>query len=105
MFDGPEFSWNKDDLSLEKDISGLSFDYAGGACPVQAEGMYNDEKFYFRYRWGIVSLSFDKEDAILNPSYEASMVYGDQMGGTMTKEEFEEIFMKLFNTTNRGSDA
>lgn len=92
MFIPKEYlGWNESELS----IPNVSFDSAGGACPVQAEGTYRGYKFYFRFRWGTASLSLSKDDPIRNPEYDVVDIISDDMNGFLTKNEFVESFNKL----------
>lgn len=92
--DMPELTWNVKNITLYDIFDGIVFDYAGGACPVQAEGTYQDQPFYFRYRWGEASLGWGN-DPIFNPVYQEAQLHGDAFDGFLTLEEFEELFKNL----------
>lgn len=86
--------WNENHIKFSDTFDDLVFDRAGGACPVQAEGTYKGQPFYFRYRWGEASLGLG-EDAVLNPQYESSIIYGDSFDGFLELGEFKDLFKKL----------
>lgn len=90
----PELNWGKDNISINDRFDGITFSYAGGACPVQAMGTYQDMPFYFRYRWGEASLGWGDEP-IVKPLYEDVLPYGDSFDGFLTLEEFEDVFINL----------
>jgi hypothetical protein len=87
-------AWNETHIQFSSVFDNLVFDRAGGACPVQANGTYQEQPFYFRYRWGFASLGLGN-DPILNPEYESSMSYGAAMDGFLNIGEFKEIFKEL----------
>jgi hypothetical protein len=68
------------------------------ACPEQCEGtLTNGQKFYFRYRGGVVSLGLGStiEEAI-DASFSNKMEYGEPLQGWFVdKEERSSIFNKL----------
>jgi len=86
--------WDKRNLNFSSTFDDLVFDRAGGACPVQAQGMYKNQPFYFRYRWGEASLGLGG-DPVLNPEFESSMQYGESMDGFLSLGEFKDIFTRL----------
>lgn len=90
----PELRWNEKDVKLSEKFDGITFLSAGGACPVQAQGSYQDMEFYFRYRHGEASLGWGA-DPIRLPEYEDVLPYGDTFDGYMTVEEFEDVFSNL----------
>jgi hypothetical protein len=86
--------WSEKNLRFTDRFDYLVFHRAGGACPVQAEGSYKGEPFYFRYRWGFASLGLGG-DPVMNPEYESSMSYGQAFDGFLSLGEFKDIFTRL----------
>jgi hypothetical protein len=87
-------AWSEKNINLSSKFDNLIFDRAGGACPVQAEGTYKGEPFYFRYRWGEASLGLGGEP-VMKPEYETSFQYGGGVDGSLTLGEFIDLFNKL----------
>ena len=92
--------WDKNYVKLSDTFDNLVFDRAGGACPVQAEGTYEGQPFYFRYRWGIASLGWGG-DPISQPEYSLEISYGDGMQGFLTAGEFHHLFKKMLQSLIR----
>jgi len=93
-------AWDEKHLKFNSTFDDLVFDRAGGACPVQATGTYQGQPFYFRYRWGFASLGLGGEP-IMNPEYETSLSYGDQLSGFLTLGEFHDLFTKMLQSIIR----
>ena len=86
--------WSHQDVTLGDRFDDLVFSGAGGACPVQAEGTYQGDPFYFRYRWGTASLSLGR-NPIMNPGCDVYLDYGEPLNGFLNLEEFEKLFAEL----------
>ena len=90
-------------------VPGLKVSSFGGMLPFQAEGAWGEDEdiiWYFRYRHGYASLSFnwlaygqtpeDKDYRLLiNPNWSAVMNYGDDHDGSLTMKEFTDLFCLL----------
>lgn len=86
---------------LENKYAGLTFDYVGGYVPIQADGLYNGKRFYFRFRGDTVSLSIGddegQENLPANPVKHSINNYtGDEYAGTFNEKEFQTAFDILF---------
>jgi len=92
------FAWNESNINLNDTFDDLVFSRAGGACPVQAEGSYQGQPFYFRYRWGFASLGLGGENPILHPEYSSSLSHGDSFDGFLSSHEFKNIFTKMLQS-------
>ena len=84
-------------VNISRRIPSLSLESAGGVCPFQADGTLDGYQFYFRYRNGSMTLRVGSNDGDLffKPMYSASMEYGDEYGGSLSSEQFEEVFTTL----------
>lgn len=92
--------WNETNLQFSDRFDNLIFHRAGGACPVQAEGLYEGRPFYFRYRWGFASLGLG-DSPVTKPEYESSMSYGQAFDGFLSLGEFNDIFTRLLQLVIR----
>lgn len=74
------------------------------ACPTQAEGILEDgRQFYFRYRWGVASLSTSHRTGHTAPDgidggY-AEEAIGDPLDGFLTEAEALELIEDLADRT------
>ena len=65
------------------------------ACPTQYQGQLRDGTwFYFRYRYGTASLSFDGGHSV-------SLGRGDEFAGVMSEAEFQTTFVELYELWHR----
>lgn len=62
----------------------------GGSCPYQATGTILGQSFYFRFRHDYASLQIGEFETL-----GIANVTGGDYNGSLTGEEFEEIFRKL----------
>lgn len=61
------------------------------ACPSQWEGKTDEGKYvYVRYRWGILSVGFGKDEWAAVDDSKSIGQYGDWLDGVMTTEEMLE---------------
>jgi len=92
-YEPPVYDWS----ALEGRFPSLSIQSYGGACPLQSEGEIFGMPYYFRFRHGhaTLSLSYDDNKIYLEPTYRAGVSFGDDLLGTLSDEEFIEIFTKL----------
>lgn len=67
-----------------------SYEQTCFACPTQYQGQLRDGAwFYFRYRYGTASLSFDGGHGV-------SLDRGDEFDGVMGETEFKAVFVELY---------
>ena len=70
-----------------------------GACPVQAQGTYEDIPFYFRYRFGSAQLYIGcrpvQADIPSEKRRYAEIAYGDGLDGWLDDESLVEVFDEL----------
>jgi hypothetical protein len=85
---------------LTKKYPSLVIESYGGMCPLQCEGRYLDEAYYFRLRHGVASLSLGGSDVIGEPKYYGeSLLEGDNRGdGYVEMAEFVKIFDALLES-------
>lgn len=74
---------------IDTKTPGLTIDFIGGNCPVQAEGTINGSEFYFRARGTHWTMSIGGSDVILKPAWHRRRSYGDEpfCAGWMTEQE------------------
>ena len=74
----------------------------GGACPLQCEGLYQGNAFYFRLRHGVASLSLGGEDVVGKPDYyEEVELWPEYEGdGYIESTEFIKVFTDLLESLN-----
>lgn len=92
-------------IGLIRRVPSLRLTQAGGMCPFQAEGTLDGHPFYFRYRGGGMTLRVGQKGAteadFFKPLYMSSMEYGDEYGGSLSPQEFEETFTTLVKELKR----
>lgn len=72
----------------EGNAEGLTIDYLGGNCPVQAEGTLDGLPFYFRARGEHWSFRVGGADVVSAPEWEYEEFYGEwPAAGWMTEAE------------------
>jgi len=74
---------------IDTKTPGLTIDFIGGNCPVQAEGTINGSEFYFRARGQHWTMGIGGSDVILKPAWYRERPYGDGPfdAGWMTEQE------------------
>jgi hypothetical protein len=89
---------------LYENIEDFKIESMGGMCPYQAEGTINGYNFYFRYRGGSASLRIgEPEILITRPHWEAYLDSNDDLGGSLTSEEFVYLFAILLSKLEKAS--
>ena len=80
----------------------LVINFYGGACPLQCEGVYQGNAFYFRLRHGVASLSLGGEDVVGKPDYyeEVELSLDFQGDGYIESSEFIKVFTALLESIN-----
>lgn len=80
----------------------LSIDWAGGACPFQAEGTLHGLPFYFRFRGGYAQLRVENgDDNWYQPLYSAGAEHGHPLDGWLDGPEFVELMTRLIGELER----
>ncbi len=71
----------------------------GGVAPLQCEGLFQGESFYFRLRHGIASLSYGGKDVVGEPEYyeEFSLAPYYDGDGYIEPKEFVKVFTLLLD--------
>lgn len=68
----------------------LAFDMLPiGACPMQADGDYDDETFYFRYRYDTARMEYGDKVVV------RENVLGDELAGILDPEHFKRLFSEM----------
>lgn len=86
------------DVVLDEIFSGLVVDWERyGNCPTQVEGTLREgRRFYFRYRHGRARLGLGNDiDAAVDDCATHSIQYGDELAGSLTDDEFKELFIDM----------
>lgn len=77
-----------------------SIDWLSGQCPVQAEGVIGDRRFYFRSRWNQWRIQIGDVDPVAKPLFSYGEPWGDEPGEAGYMPEDTAIVMII-----RGLDA
>jgi len=86
-----------DNEKIARYLPGVELASYGGFVPFQAFGDIEGYPFYFRYRGGRVSLSvaLDQDDPVSLPAWGSSIMYSDELGGSLNFHEFCLLFCYL----------
>jgi len=89
---------------LRKAIPGLEIDYFDGACPVQGDGTYRGQAWYFRFRHDDAQLYLWANDGKSNRFEhcelyaERESVTGEDLAGVLTDDEAVALFVDLWGS-------
>jgi hypothetical protein len=73
----------------------LSIDSIYGNCPVQAEGHFGGERFYFRSRGARWSMNIGGRDVVGNPDWRYEEPYGEfPDAGYITEDQARDFINK-----------
>ena len=81
----------------------LEIKSVGGMCPCQAEGVWDDQSFYFRARWGAwtIEIGATPDDAV---SGELVAEGEDSTGGWMSEEDAIKIVNEVYAKWSKKGD-